>query len=220
MEAAPPMPICRWTCYTSSAAEAADNSNLSLGNKGPAAVDSQMRDRGAKNARVGHRRWLLYPWTRRMGIGAVDHYDVSAGVDGTAVIWIIDEDSWFDADGWELPRPATRSGFVAWPPPGYVPYQVVWARWSFSYPEADFAGATVTMRLGSESISTVVEEVGWYLGENSIVWLANTTDPEQSEPWPRPSEDQAIGVTVSNFLDGAGEVRSVSYVVHVMDPAT
>src|SRR3954464_7620558 len=31
------------------------------------------------------------------------------------------------------PRPATREEYVAWPPPGYVPYQVVGPRWSFAY---------------------------------------------------------------------------------------
>lgn len=210
MEAAPPMPICRWTCYTSSAAEAADNSNLSLGNKGPAAVDSQMRDRGAKNARVGHRRWLLYPWTRRMGIGAVDHYDVSAGVDGTAVIWIIDEDSWFDADGWELPRPATRSGFVAWPPPGYVPYQVVWARWSFSYPGADFSAAKVTLRRGTTLLGVKREAPSGGSADNTLVWVANTQNSlyneDRFEPWDKPTAVQKINVTITGglLLRGAG----------------
>lgn len=222
MEAAPPMPICRWTCYTSSAAEAADNSNLSLGNKGPAAVDSQMRDRGAKNARVGHRRWLLYPWTRRMGIGAVDHYDVSAGVDGTAVIWIIDEDSWFDADGWELPRPATRSGFVAWPPPGYVPYQVVWARWSFSYPDADFSRAKVAMKnlRSGKAVRAVVEAQECCMGDSTLVWLVAGRGGEDRASWrqPLPGRDVAIVVTVRGVRVGRA-TRKFQYTVRIMDPA-
>ena len=36
-------------------------------------------------------------------------------------------------------RPPVRSGFVAWPPDGFVPYQVVPARWSFSLPNTDFS---------------------------------------------------------------------------------
>jgi len=54
-------------------------------------------------------------------------------------VWVVD-----DANYWG-PRPATRNAFVSWPPPGYVPYPVVYPRWSFSYPSADFSAATVTM---------------------------------------------------------------------------
>ena len=45
----------------------------------------------------------------------------------------------------DVQRPA-RDGFVAWPPPGFVPYQTVYPRWSFVLRGADFTNATVTMQ--------------------------------------------------------------------------
>lgn len=66
-------PPADWKCYSSGGAEAAGRSNLSLGNKGAAAVASQMRDAGKGNGGAGHRRWLLYPHTRTMGAGDVDY---------------------------------------------------------------------------------------------------------------------------------------------------
>jgi glucose uptake protein GlcU len=44
-------------------------------------------------------------------------------------------------------RPSTRNIYVAYPPPGYVPYKLVWPRWSFAYPGANFANASVAIFL-------------------------------------------------------------------------
>ena len=64
-------------------------------------------------------------------------------------------DLWVFDTNYSAPRPGTRDGFVAWPPKGYVPYQAVYPRWSFSYPGADFSGASVTMsRVPGGSTST------------------------------------------------------------------
>ena len=117
-----------WFCYTADGAEAAENSNLSIGNAGPDSVSSLMRDNGNNNAAGGHRRWMLYPQTQKMGSGSVP---ASGGNRSAHALWVFDTHT-FD------PRPSTRESFVAWPPPGYVPYQVTWARWSFGYAGADF----------------------------------------------------------------------------------
>lgn len=61
-----------WACYTDEGAEAARSSNLSLGSIGSQAVFGQMEDEGDNNTPVGHRRWLLYPFTTKMGTGDVN----------------------------------------------------------------------------------------------------------------------------------------------------
>ena len=57
-------PTADWDHYSQSGAEAARNSNLSLGLNtpyyGPTAVDGQIEDSGPSNYSVGHRRWILY----------------------------------------------------------------------------------------------------------------------------------------------------------------
>lgn len=125
----PPM---SWTCWSEDGDEGALNSMLSLGLHGHTAIDFFMEGAGTKNTRVGNRRWILYPQTEFMGTGAADE-PVEAGA-----TWVIE----FNFDD---PRPATRTPYVAWPPPGFVPYRVVYTRWSFSYPEADFSSAAVTV---------------------------------------------------------------------------
>jgi len=128
-------PTPDWLCYSSDGAQGAGSSDLYLGVFGWNAISGYMRDPGGGNYFVGHRRWILYPQTQRMGTGDIPNTQYPAA----NALWV------FDSNTWET-RPPTRDGFVAWPPPGYVPYQVVFARWSFSYPQADFLAAVVTMR--------------------------------------------------------------------------
>ena len=66
-----PKPEEGWIFYTANAAEAAANSNLALGNYGPGAVDAYIRDDGANNTLVGHRRWINYSQAQVMGTGDV-----------------------------------------------------------------------------------------------------------------------------------------------------
>jgi hypothetical protein len=55
--------------------------------------------------------------------------------------------------------PATRDGadgFVAWPPPGYIPFEVVYPRWSLFLRGADFSAATVAMQLDGKPVSSSI----------------------------------------------------------------
>ena len=124
-----------WLCYTGDGANAAGNSNLAIGGAGPAAISLYILDNGSNNTAVGHRRWILYPQTQTMATGDVS---ASGGYPAANATWVFDSN-------YGGPRPDTRDGFVSWPPPGFVPYPTVWNRWSFSYPNADFAAATVTV---------------------------------------------------------------------------
>ncbi|HYP18234.1 MAG TPA: hypothetical protein VEQ65_13560, partial [Opitutus sp.] len=151
----------------------------------------------------------LYPQTREMGTGDVPG---SANTYGPAnATWIFD--AFFGTA-----RPATRAAYVAYPPAGYVPYQLVWPRWSFSYPGADFSTASITMARGGQSVPVAIESRANGAGEPTLVWAYNGLDPNSSVEHPKPSADTTYTVTVSNVRI-AGAPQTFSYNVVVFDPA-
>jgi uncharacterized protein YkwD len=198
-------PPSDWTCYSADGSEAAGNSNLALGAHGWDAIDLFIADPGSGNGVAGHRRWIFYPQTQHMGTGDIP----SGGGWAANALWVFDENLWG-------PRPATREEYVAWPPPGYTPYQVVYARWSFSYTGANFSGATVTMTQNGAGVPVVQEAVANGYGENTLVWIPNGMS--SGTPWPKPVADTKYRVTIDN-VGIAGTPRSFSYDVTVFDPA-
>jgi hypothetical protein len=195
-------PPATWTCYSAGGAAAAGKANLSLGEFGPAAITGYMMDAGANNSAAGHRRWLLFPPSQQMGSGDLP---ASGGYPASNALWVFDT---FD------PRPSTRDPYVAWPPPGYVPYEIVFGRWSFSYPGADFTSATATMRSGGAAIALTQEPVANGYGDNTLVWAPAGS---LNDTWPRPSQDTTYTVTLNNVLVD-GQARSFTYDVVVFDP--
>lgn len=210
-------PPSSWMLYHPLAAEGALNSNLALGHAGPDAINGYMADAGASNAAVGHRRWLLYPQTLQMGSG-----DVSGSSSGHAplaanAVWVIDATP---GGQFGAPRPATRTTAVPYPPAGFVPYQVVWPRWSFSHPGADFSAATVTMARDGQAIATALEPpAASALGEPTLVWAYESRDTESIAAHDRPAADRVYSVNVSNVQIG-GARQNFSYQVTVFDPET
>lgn len=201
-------PDTNWACHRADGAEAAGKSNLSLGYAGPQAITfGQLEDEGDNNAAAGHRRWLLYPQTQQMGLGDV------AG-DGTQshlpanVVWVQDShirDS----------RPVTRDDFVAWPPPGYIPYQLVFPRWSLSYPGADFSQASVNVRRNTTDLQVALEPLASNIGENTLVWRTNFVVPIVDDS-AAPS-DIPVSVSVRNVRVN-GQARDFTYDVTLIDP--
>lgn len=166
-------PPSSWKFYTAEGAEAAGNSNLALGSYGPGAIDRYMIDQGDNNLAAGHRRWVLYPQTQVMGTGDVPgggpYYPANA-------LWVIDT-----ANIWG-PRPETRTPYVAWPSPGFVPYELMTSRWSFSYAGADFGNATVTLTRNGSPVSLTVYATENGYGENSLVWeVPGTITSDQTQ---------------------------------------
>jgi hypothetical protein len=200
-------PPASWQCYSDAGHEGAGNSNLYLGVYGWNAITGYMRDPGSGNYFVGHRRWILYPQTQQMGTGDIPPV---TGYSPANALWVFDSNMWG-------PRPATRDEFVAWPPRGYVPYQVVFARWSFAYPGADFSSATVTMSSGGSSVPLVQSAVVNGYGENTLVWIPLGLN--DGAPWPKPANDTTYTVNVQNVTIG-GQSRSFTYDVIVFDPAS
>ncbi|MFP4344198.1 MAG: CAP domain-containing protein [Anaerolineales bacterium] len=194
-----------WACYSAAGVEAAGKSNLYLGRYGPDAITGYMKDPGAGNGAAGHRRWILYPRQEALGTGDVPPVAGYASSNALYVLGTFGE------------RPEPRDGFVAWPPPGYVPYPVVFPRWSFSYPNADFSGAGVAMSSGGSSISVVLEALGSGYGDNTLVWRPYAMDSYAS--WPQPTADITYTVEISNVLISSS-AYTFTYDVIVFDPAS
>ncbi len=202
-------PPASWFCWTASGSNAANRSNIALGTSGPDSVTGYMRDHGANNTYVGHRRWLLYPQTQVMGTG-----DVPAAGNFLAAnsIWV------FDANLHE-PRPPTRTPFVAWPPAGFAPYQTVYPRWSFSLSGANLSAATVTMRSNGVNVAVAIAAYQTGVGENSVVWVPMGLNANsQNTVFPFNGTDTTYTVAISNIV-GAAQNFYV-YTVTVFDPAS
>ena len=189
-------PPLSWTCYTADGADAAGHSNLALGAAGPWAIWLYVSDPGSENYRLGHRRWILYPPQVEVGTGSTGNANA---------LWVL---------GPFGSRPATPQT-VPWPPAGFVPYQTVYARWSFSVntgASVSFTSATVSMARGSTPISLAVLQNENGYGDNTIGWEPSGLSFSGGLP------DDAISVQVSNVLVG-GVPTNYSYTVTVIDPA-
>jgi uncharacterized protein YkwD len=194
-----------WQCYSADGADAAGNSNLYLQVLSPDAIDGYMNDPGDGNSVVPHRRWLLFPQTMQMGTG-----DVPALGDNPAAnaLWVVDGGHFFDE------RPATRNGFVAWPPPGFVPEQLIFDRWSISYADADFGDAQLTMTLNGQPVAATVVSDGPGYGEATITWEPDLGAAASSFA---AGSDNSFHVSVSNVrVDG--EVRTFDYEITTFQP--
>jgi hypothetical protein len=194
-------PDTSWACYTAGGAQAAGKSNLALGVDAAAAIDLYMDDPGTGgNAAVGHRRWILYPPTKIMGTGNIP----SGGGQAANDLWVI---------GGAGTRPA-QPAWVAWPPSGYVPYQVTprsSGRWSFSYPGATFANAAVFMQRSGTNVPITLETQAQGYGDNTIVWVP------QGVSYSAPAGDVTYTVVVSNVVVSS-QACLFAYTVTIIDP--
>jgi hypothetical protein len=198
-------PPTTWKCYSSDGAAGAGSSDLFLGMYSWNAISGYMLDPGSGNSAAGHRRWILYPQTQVMGTGDIPS---SSGYSSANSLVI------FDAH-YGGARPLTRDDFVAWPPPGYVPSPLVYARWSFSYPNADFSAAQVSMISNGASVSLTQSPVANGYGENTLVWIP--LGMLDGATWPRPSADTSYTVTLNNVKVN-GIPRSFTYTVTIIAP--
>ncbi len=207
-------PPTNFSFWTQEGYDAASHGNISYNSTGLGAIDGYMIDFGGSNTSVGHRQWINYPQSDIMGSGDVPGDGVTYAAANT--LWVQPLDVF-------ATRPATRDNFVAWPPPGYVPSDLVWSRWSLAYPNADFGQATVEMIGPSGSIPLVIEHRTTgvfvnYAPESNIVWVPNGMDTDKRVNWPTPSVDEAVQVTVSNVTRNGNPIGPFSYTVNIFDP--
>jgi hypothetical protein len=122
-------------CWTQAGYNSTSTSNLYLGVSGASAMDGYVHDPCDNNKEVGHRWWLLHPGLRSISSGDIPRTSTNN--------WNANSLHIFDVD-WR--NTSTRDGFIAWPPPGYVPAYVVYPRWSFtSVAQEDLSNAVVTL---------------------------------------------------------------------------
>ena len=189
-------PPSSWTCYTADGYDGASHSNLALGVAGAYAITLYMSDPGSGNTALGHRRWILYPPQVEMGTGSTSNAND---------LWVI---------GTFGTRPGSPS-IVAWPPAGYVPYQAVYARWSFSLntsTSVDFTSATVSMTAGGSPVSLSVFSQAVGYGDKTLGWETSGLS------FPSGAADKAVSVQINNVVVG-GVSTNYSYTVTVIDPA-
>ena len=216
-------PTSDWKYYSEEGAIAAKNSNLSLGFNlpyyGPAAIDGQIEDDGDNNQNLGHRRWILYSRAPLlMGHGSIPlNYIINhpepepepVNRNSSMALWIIGEAPKINPDNLD---------FIAWPPAGYVPHQVVYNRWSFAIPNsqenaADFSLANVAVRKNGEEIpSTIIYRGNPSEGNDpTIAFELNDEDLVLKN-----NLDQKYSVTVSNII--GSEQNEYHYEVTIIDP--
>jgi hypothetical protein len=195
-------PPTSWTCYTQLGSDGAP-SNLNMGSTGPKSIDSFMQDGGDNNAEAGHRRWIMVPEQLTMGSGHIPGTSSTDWQSMTAALWVHDTRA--------QQRPPTREEFEAWPPKGYVPYQIVYPRWSFGISGADVSAATVTIQRAGQSLPIKIDS----RSGGNLVFIPNNLN--HSASWTRPTADDPHVVTIGNVMVG-GTARNYSYTVTIFDP--
>ena len=208
-----------WACYTEIDFP---GENIGLGSAGVRGVDGYMRDSGDNNRAVGHRQQILSPLVVRIGTGNVRDGDRRFGAANTMHL---------DYDFNLAPAAREVRGFVAWPPPGYVPAPTAWGRWSFSRQRVetevnrvgnttytrwflsgpDFSSASVAV---SDDHGPVPTEI--IHRDGALVWAVN--GDTRSAPWPEPAHDHCYTVTISGVRVSGTVQAPYEYAVCVLGP--
>lgn len=180
-------PPSSWLCWTQAGADGAAASNIALGYHSVNAVTAFINDFGTGNEMVGHRRWILHSRKQSFSYGSTG--------DAMALYVFRNDTNTIVPD------------YIAYPPKGYVPQSLVFTRWSFSIPNANFAAATVTMTgPGGAAIPlTVISSAANGYGDNTIVWQPTGISTSGTN-------DVTYTVTVS----GIGSAAATTYTYSVV----
>lgn len=150
-------PPSGWKCWSSAGAASAHRSNLALSYPAITAgqiIDLYMDDPGSTNAAVGHRRWVLNPFTTQVGIGSTNTANALTVIGPTSAN-----------------RPNPR--YVGWPTAGYFPNAIEPdGRWSLSAGRRNvsFAKAKIHVISGSRSVPVHKYAVENGYAMPTVVW--------------------------------------------------
>lgn len=208
------MPTENWKCYSEKGARGAKNSNLGISDftNFPlmAFVTGFLLDYGEPNNNCNHRKWLLNSRTLEMGYGNSGSYE--------AVF----------VTGVQQEPVKNPPEYIAYPPAGYFPYNLIFEKWTFGIPygkKVDFRKARIEMFVeGGEklSVSVLSRTDPWYF-DPTIVWKAGSlfTNDEIKYVKNRLKEkgfvDKTIKVIISNIMID-GEKKDFEYKVIPIDP--
>ncbi|KRF36980.1 CAP domain-containing protein [Nocardioides sp. Soil805] len=185
-------PPREWPCWTRTGRDAASQSNLYEGTPRESnsdKIEAYLDDWGGGNHRVGHRRWLLYPDLRSVGI---------AGTERANVTYLF---------GSPFDEAAPDPQWVPWPTAGWFPSRLdPRGRWSLGSgaDDTDFSDARVSVTYRGEPVSGIrLRTPDVAPGKPTLVWEM------PARAWPsRPVG--AAEVTVSGIVvDGVpGQVAA------------
>lgn len=195
-----------WSCFTEDGADAAGNGNIAFGVSDVENINLWIEDEGNNNAKVGHRRWMLYSRATDFGFGCTN---------STGTLWVIN-----DGSG-STDLPANTPAYVAWPPKGFIPRDVVYPRWSLSIPapsypyQVNFTQATVVVKDASGAELPVLIEYAnpvesSYAGDNTISFRPDGIILDSDA-------DQKYSVKISNVIVG-GVAKTYEYDVTIFKP--
>jgi uncharacterized protein YkwD len=181
-----------WKCWSEQGAHAAGASNLALAYPLMTAggvVAQYMTDDGSYNTAVGHRRWIMYPFQRRMGSGLTRT---------TNALYVLGPTN----------AEAANPSWVAWPTAGYFPSPLEpLGRWSLSSGRSatDFSRARVSVKRGGTALDVKVHDVLVGYGQPTVAFEVDGVRPTG-----------VYRVTVTR-IRGAGP-PSHSYTVRLFNP--
>lgn len=213
-------PDASMKCYSSDGKIGANTSNLSLfsGISIQTLISDQIEDgSNSENKDCGHRRWLLFSKAYKFGFGA------------TPESYAIRD---FSTD--EEKDTASFHGIVpeyfAYPFKGFVPYQVVFCKWSFAIPGgADFKSASVQVSAGEKIFPCmIVSRSTANYGDPTLIWSINGVKEDFDYHYYDMTEkrtafinlgllNKKVTVKISN-VKVDGKPKSYSYSFTIIDP--
>ena len=191
-------PSSSWKCWTSTGASTASKSNLALAYpalKAGQIIDLYMDDKGSGNVAVGHRRWLLNPFSTVMGSGSTNTANALTVVGPTNSY---------------RPNPT----YVGWPSAGYFPNALEPSgRWSLSSGSkaVSFRYAQVYV-YRADGVKIPVHKYAVHAGyaQPTIVW--------SMPDWISKTTTYKVGVTGIKKSGYSGSLRT-SYTVRLFTPS-
>jgi len=151
------VPLSSWNCYSADGAEAAGSGNLASYTINP--IELYIEDSGPHNIAVLHRRYILNSNATQFGIGQTNLFNS---------MWTFQSN----------PSANIYNNFIAYPPNGYIPNKLVYPRWSFGIPNANFDNATVTVKDQNNYALpvSIIHKEPTYAVDNTIVFEPSNID--------------------------------------------
>lgn len=154
-------PTAAMKCFSQDGKLGAGTSNLSIftGASIKAMISDEIEDGGESNKDCGHRRWLLHSKAYKFGFGATD---------GSYAVRSFKTPEEKDTSSFHGKVPE----YFGYPFKGYVPFQVIYPKWSFAVTgTADFTAATVEVKAGDKPVAcTIISRGKMNFGDPTLVW--------------------------------------------------